>query len=450
MERIGVVGLSWRQGGPEALARFTLPVEGRGERVAALAAEVDAEELVYLATCNRVEVVFVTREGVPVEEYRRRVHAALGAGEEPSAAERAWRAWAGEGAAEHVFLVAAGLDSARLGETEILGQLREALDLAREAGVASWRLPLLVEEALKLGRRARRATGLDEGRSSLAEIGLDAVRARLDGRPGSVAVVGVSPMTERCARSLVAEGSEVLVANRTLARAEELVGELGPRARALSLEELRETPPHLDALVSATGAEGPVLRREELARLHAASRHLRGPLVVDFATDPDADPEACRALGIERLGMVEVLAEAERSREERLRQSGAARELVDEAVAGFGERIARRKADRSIAALRRGYERTAGDQVERLLAKHLADLDPERQDLLRRFAARLAAHFAHVPATGLRELAATHGADLVNEFFARADEALARELDEALDGEGVFGALLEDGEEEVA
>ncbi len=456
MERIGVVGLSWRLGDPEALARFALPAEGRRERLAELAREVDAEELVHLATCNRVEVAFVTREGVPVEEYRRRLHAALGGGGEELPADRAWRAWAGEGAVEHLFLVAAGLDSARLGETEILGQVREALDEARAAGVVAWRLPLLLEEALKVGRRARRATGLDEGRTSLAEIGLDAVRARLggrpaaQGRPGRVAVVGVSPMTERCARALAAEGCGVVVANRTLARAEALAAELGERAVALSLDDLRAAPPALDALVSATGAAGPVLARADLERLVAAAGSVRGPLVVDFATDPDVDPEACGALGLERLGMTEVIAEAERSREERLRQSGAARELVDEAVAGFGERIARRRADRSIAALRASYERTAATQVERLLEKHLADLDDERRELLRRFAGRLAAHFAHVPATGLRELAAAHGAQLVNEFFARADEALARDLDEALADREVFGAPFESDEEEVA
>ena len=417
--------------------------------MAALRDQVDAEELVYLATCNRVEVVFVAREGVPVETYRRRLHAALDAGSDLPA-ERAWRAWAGEGAAEHAFLVAAGLDSARLGETEILGQLREALDTAREAGTVSWRLPLLLEEALKLGRRARSETGLDEGRTSLAEIGLDAVRSRLAGRPGRIAVLGVSPMTERCARELVAEGCEVLVANRTLARAEALAAELGERASALSLEALRGSPPPLDALLSATAAEGPVLGREELSSLLDAAGTALGPLLVDFATDADLDPEACAALGLERVGMAEVLAEAERTREERLLQSGAARELVDEAVAAFGERIARRKADRSIAALRRSYEQTAQTQVERLIRKHLGELDEERQEVLRRFAGRLASHFAHVPATGLRELAATHGAELVNEFFARADQALARSLDEALGDAEVFGALLSDDEEEVA
>ena len=445
MQRIGVVGLNWRQGGPEALARFTLPAEGREARIAELARQVGAEELVYVATCNRVEVAFVTADGVPVAEYRRRLHEALGGpSDDDGAALRELRAWEGEGAAEHVFLVATGLDSARLGETEIVGQVRDALEVARAAGLANWRLGLLFDEALKLAKRARSATGLGEGRTSLAEIGLDAIRARLEGARGRVALIGVSPMTERCARELVGEGFDLVLVNRTRTRADALAAELGPRASATSLDAFRTAPPAVDAVVSATAAPGVLLGRDELARLFDAHGSVRGPLCVDFATDPDIDPEAAGGLGLERIGMDAMIATAEDNRQERLRESGAARELVDSALERFAERIAQRTADQSIAALRASYEATAHTQVEKLLSKHFPQLDDPRAELLRRFAERLAKHFAHVPATGLRELAAAHGPELVNEFFAHADAALARELDAALSDESLFARFGEE------
>ena len=139
-----------------------------------------------------------------------------------------------------------------------------------------------------------------------------------------------------------------------------------------------------------------------------------------------------------------MIATAEGNRQERLRESGAARELVDRALERFGERIAKRTADQSIAALRASYETTARTQVEKLLGKHFPGLDDDRAELLRRFAERLAKHFAHVPATGLRELASAHGPGLVNEFFTHADAALARELEAALGDEHLFARFGEE------
>ncbi|MFT7486246.1 MAG: glutamyl-tRNA reductase, partial [Candidatus Paceibacteria bacterium] len=74
MERIGIVGLSWRRGGPELLARYTLTREGREQEVARLAQHIGADELVYLATCNRIEITFALGEGKSVSEVRERVH----------------------------------------------------------------------------------------------------------------------------------------------------------------------------------------------------------------------------------------------------------------------------------------------------------------------------------------------------------------------------------------
>jgi len=445
MERIGVVGLSWRQGGPRALARFTVPVEEREDRLPELARAIGAEELVYLATCNRVEVAFVTSPGTAVSEYRRRVFRSLrGREPEPGEAEQALRAWAGEGAAEHLFLVATGLDSARIGETEISGQVRDALSLARRLSLANGRLSLLFEEALKLARRTGSRTALSRGRTSLAELALDRARARLVAAPGVVAMIGVSPMTERCAKELAAEGAELLVVNRSAEPAARLAASLNDRARPLELDEFRADPPPITALISATGAPGVLFGEPELRRLVDAAPQNRPPLVLDLAVPPDVDPEAARALGIARVGMEEIIAAAERNREARVREMGEARELVDEALDQLQRRLGAKTVDRAIAALQRRYEATALDQTERLLRSRFGDLDEERRDLLRRFSTRLAHHFAHLPSTGLRETALAFGSDAVKRFFAHGDRSLARELDSLLEGDGVFSALEND------
>src|SRR5690348_347778 len=104
MHRIGLVGVSWKHVPPERQASLAIPPEQRAERLPALARAIGASELVYLATCNRVEVCFASDGSTPLAEYRLRLYRELfGSAPEPGTAERALRAWAGEGAAEHVF-----------------------------------------------------------------------------------------------------------------------------------------------------------------------------------------------------------------------------------------------------------------------------------------------------------------------------------------------------------
>jgi len=449
MDRIGVVGLDWRRGGPSALARFSLPAAERPQRIADLARAAGARELVYIATCNRVEIAFVTEAGAEVAQYRRRFFAEL-AGREPEAgeAERVLRAWAGEGAAEHLFLVAAGLDSARIGETEITGQVREAAELSRRLGLLGKRLGPLFVEAIKLARRARERTKLGQGRTSLAEIALDHVRGRLGRAAGPVALLGVSAMTRRCGVSLAEEGTPLLVVNRSLEPARALCGELGGDSSAVALEEFRLSPPPLAALVSATGAPGTILGREELARIAGACGCEPLPLLVDLALPPDVDRAAARGLGFPRVGMEEILATAEESRGHRVLEVREARVLIDEALERIDRLMGQRSVDGAISALREQFQTTAHTQVEHLLRREFGELDPRRRDLLRRFASRLAAHFAHLPSTGLRELALAHGPEAIRPFFARAEGDLAQELDAVREAGDLFGSIADTSGEE--
>ncbi len=444
MERIGVVGLNWRSGGPERIARFTIPHEERAERLPRLAEALGARELVYLATCNRVEVAFVCDQPHPAQHSRKLVFRELtGHDPDPGEAEQVLRAWEGEGAVEHLFLVATGLDSAKLGETVVTGQVRDALALGQQQGLVGPRLELLFREALKLAKETRQRTGLGEGRTSLAEIALDFVRERLAQGPGPVALLGVSPMTERCGISLAAEGAQLFIVNRTHARAVELCARLGPSARPLELDRFLRAPESLAALISATGSPDAVLAERELLALSDRNAE-RLPLLVDLAVPPDVDPVAAASLGFERVGMEEILAAAEHTRAERVLEAGEARALVDEAVVSFSQRLAERAVEQAVRSLHESYRQTAMNQVERLLRAKLTSLEESEQELLRRFVTRLAAHFAHLPSSGLRELARDHGVDAVQRFFARADAELRHELEQELESGAAFSALGEE------
>src|SRR5215468_2690657 len=127
MDQIGVVGLSYRHASADDIAGFTLPKDEIAARLAALRDSIGTAEVVYLATCNRVEVVFAVPEGDDARDLRAEVFQAItGRAPRPNEARSTLRAWTGEAAVEHLFLIACGLDSALAGERDIVTQLRGA------------------------------------------------------------------------------------------------------------------------------------------------------------------------------------------------------------------------------------------------------------------------------------------------------------------------------------
>ncbi len=442
MHRIGVVGVSWRQGPPDALAAFTIPREERAERLPQLASTVGVNELVYLATCNRVEVAFATDASIPITVVRRRVFAAL-AGREPRAgeAEHTLRVWQGEGAAEHLFLVAAGLDSAQVGEAEVAGQVRQAVEQSRTLGLLSRRLERVFGAALKVARRVRPVTAARTGRVSLADIALRHVFERLARTPGRVALVGVSPMTERCAHALTAHGVGVVIVNRTVERAEALAASCG--GESMSLDAFRSQPPGIEALIVSTGSREPVLVRGELERVAARSPSGDSPLVIDLALPPNVTPEDAAAADVPRLGMHDITEEAALDRERLLLEVADARAIVDAALTDLRRQAAERLVGPLIAQLRLRYRHTALEGIERLFDRELVGLGESEREAIRRWAETLARRFAHVPSVGLRDLAFQVGPTAVEAFFASAEPELALDLRTAADRSdaGLFGGL---------
>ena len=432
MHRIGVVGISWRHRRADVLGAFTIPREEREERVPKLAATTGVRELVYLATCNRVEVAFAIDGATPIAACRRQLFAAL-AGREPQSgeAEHTLRVWQGEGAAEHLFLMTAGLDSARVGESEISGQVREAVDQSRALGLLGPRLEKVFAEAMKVAKHVRPVTEGRIGKVSLAEIALRHVIERIERTPGRVALVGVSPMTEQCARALAARGVSVIVINRTLERAQALAADVGGESR--SLDAFRAAPDGVEAVVVATGAREPVLSRADLERMAARAPSGESPLVVDLGVPANVAPEDAAAADVPRVGMDDISEEAAADRGRILMEFAEARAIVDEALTDLRRHAAERLIGPMIAQMRLRYRQTALEGVERLFERDLVGLGETERETIRRWAETLARRFAHVPSVGLRDLVFQAGPSAVEAFFENSEPELARELHEAVE-----------------
>jgi glutamyl-tRNA reductase len=422
------------------VSKLTIPRELRVEQLPRLREKAGVHELVYLATCGRVEIAFATDGNISFDVCRRHIFEAL-TGSEPrhGEAEHTLRGWHGEGAAEHLFLVASGLDSARVGENEIAVQVRDALADARSAGTIGPRLERVFTEALRIAKRVRLMTEGKIGSVSLADIAERHVADRISRTGGTVALIGVSPMTEQCGRLLAAKDVPLLIVNRTLSHAEEFARAVNGEARAL--DAFKAAPDAVEAVILATGANEPVLGRAELERLAARTPSGEPPLIIDLGVPPNVAPEVADVVDVQRIGMERISEEAAEDRDRLLVDFVDARAAVDEAIVEFRKQTAERLVGPIIAQLRLNYRRTALDGVNRLLAGKLSGLGEAEREVVLRWAETLANRLAHVPAVGLRDLAFAVGPTAVEAFFESSDPALRESIVAA--GERAGSEVLE-------
>ncbi len=247
------------------------------------------EEAVILSTCNRVEIYAATsaEPRAALTELRRfllthhNYTAPLGnelyeLGEPHSV--------------EHLFKVAAGLDSMVLGETEILGQLKQAYDRALKHQHTGRRLNKAFQSAFNVAKKIRTETNIQRGSVSVASVAVELAEKIFDTLVGRIVmVIGAGDTSEKTARALLSRGAHsVIVSNRSHDRAVALAAELG--GRAVHFDDWHTEFAQIDIIISSTSAPHYVLTRQQLAPLHSL-RHARPLLLIDIAVPRDIEPE---------------------------------------------------------------------------------------------------------------------------------------------------------------
>jgi glutamyl-tRNA reductase len=418
MHQIGVVGLSYRHAGIDEVARLSIPKAELAARLRALREALGVAELLYLGTCNRVELLFATHDGEPAGDLREPALEQLSGGRSrPGQAARMLRAWAGESALEHVLLLACGLDSAQAGEREIALQLRASWEAARAADTSGPMLDRLMGEALAMANRVRRLQTATQA-PSLADLAAARVLQHLTGRIDTVALVGVSPMTRRCGLALHRAGVPLLIVNRSLAPAAEFAASVS--GQAVLLEQFRAQPQAVAALVLAAGGGELVLDGRALQLLAAAHSMAGNTLAIDFGVPPNVDPDDALGAGIVRVGMSELVQEVQEGRETELLRLAPVRAAIDERLAALREEMATRAIGPKLAELRDAFERIAADELERALTAELRGLTDAQRNAIGHLTSRLARRLAHLPIAGMRAAAAHAGPEAIEAFFDEA------------------------------
>lgn len=400
------------------LERTTVAADEVGKVLDELLGCAGVSEAVLVCTCNRVEVYAV------VEAF----HGGLAdvvqvlarhSGVEAAALYEHLYVHYASAAAEHLFKVAAGLDSMVVGESQILGQVRSAYNAAREAGTVGRTLHELIQQALRVGKRVQAETGLDKvGRSVVSEALADAATA-LDGLAGRRAlVVGAGSMGALSAAALRRAGVEsVIIANRTQANGDRLAESLrehGVPAGAVGLTELAGQIADADLVVSCTGSVGVVIDTAQVL-----ARPAERPLVVcDLGLPRDVAPAVAAVSGVtvvdletlqRRLGNAPTGMDTVR-----------AGEIVADELRGYLATQRSAEVTPTVTALRRRAAEVVEAEMMRLDSR-LPALDAGVREELAKTVRRVVDKLLHTPTVRVKELASGPAgagyADALRELF---------------------------------
>ncbi|MFV9634622.1 glutamyl-tRNA reductase [Mycobacterium neumannii] len=369
-------------------------------------------EAMVLSTCNRVEIYAVVdafHGGLSVIGQVLSEHSGMSLND---LTKYAYVRYA-EAAVEHLFAVASGLDSAVVGEQQVLGQVRRAYAAAEANHTVGRTLHELSQRALAVGKRVHTETGIDAAGASVVSVALCTAESKLGSLAGRTAVViGAGSMGSLAAKHLTRAGVErIHVVNRSQPRAKRLaanIRELGVDAHAFPFDHLPPLLTDADVVVCCTGAVRPVV---SLADVHRGLAHGQEPkqlVICDLGMPRDVDPAVAGLPGVHVVDMERI--QREPAARAAASDAEAARAIVAAEVANYlaGQRMA--EVTPTVTALRQ----RAADVVEAELLRldhRLPGLDAVHRDEVARTVRRVVDKLLHAPTVRVKQLASAPGGD---------------------------------------
>jgi len=406
-----VVGVSHNSAPVQLLEQLAIDRDGLHKLVEDVAHTEHVTEATVIATCNRLEVysevdrfhgsveqlsrLLVERAGVRVEDVLPHLYVHYD-----------------DGAVSHLFKVAAGLDSMAVGEGQILGQARAALQLGQELGTVGPALNTLFQQALRVGKRSHAETGIDKAAPSLVTAALDRARATVGEVSGlRVVVIGAGAMAGLAAATVSRlDAGEIVIVNRTPERGQRLAVEYGGRYAPIS--DLAVEVAQADVVLACAGARNVLVTPEMVGAGRAVTDATRDEpsrrvALIDLALPHDIDP-ACA--GVPGATLIDLATLAEELQSSAAGQEVAAvRAIVSQEVTAF--LAARRQAQvtPTVVALRTMATNVVEAEMARLDGR-LPELDQDTRDEVLRAVRRVADKLLHEPTVRVKELANETGA----------------------------------------
>jgi glutamyl-tRNA reductase len=406
---IVVVGLSHRTAPIAVREKLVLEAAGLPDFLRALVQRPEVGEALLVSTCNRVELVAAGREGFD-SDLTRVANACVEAlaAHSPGIAPHLY-AHVGGAAVRHLFRVAASLDSMVLGEPQILGQVKEAYEIARKAGTVGSVLHRTLPRAIRAAKRVRTDTAIGSGQVSVPSVAVDLAREIFGDLTGHAALlVGSGEMAEAVARLLKVGGASIVVVGRTLSRAEELANSVGGSARPWTA--LQQSLVEADVVVTSTSAPHFVVDYEMVSAVRRARRG-KNQFFIDLAVPRDVEPRI-ESLDGEFLYNIDDLSKVvSDTLSTRTREAASAEAIIGREAEGYDRWADAEQATPTIVQLRTRLSAALEEEVSRSLRGRLKHLPENDRAALSKMIESAVNRLLHQPTIRLRQAALERGSD---------------------------------------
>ena len=408
-----VVGMSHQSAPVALLEKLSMDETVQNDTCRAMVSAGSLTEAMIISTCNRLEVYTVTSSfHTGVQDVVRNLAEVSGVEEEKLRSYLYVRY--ADAAAEHLMMVASGLDSMVVGEQQIIGQVRTAYQFASEQGTVGPHIHALAQSALRTGKRVHSETEIDEAGSSMVSFAFDQALSRMgreDLAGKRVLILGAGAMASLAATHAGRLGAQLIIANRTIARAERVAQhahEAGVYADVIDFSERAQALRDVDVAISATGAQGFTITAADVERYHVADREL---MLVDLSLPRDIDDAVAEAEGVDLVN-IERLNNSLQAADTDLAAGSSphaqARRIVSEELEAYASEQRVRDVVPAVSALRKQAANLVQCEVARMEQKH-PELDERQMGDINRALKRVADKLLHEPTVRAKQLAANSG-----------------------------------------
>jgi len=360
-------------------------------------------EAVVLSTCNRVEVYTASEDAVLAPSHEEMVHFLAEFHQiNPEKILGELFQQSGEDAVRHLFYVSASLDSMVVGESQILGQVKQAYEEATRLGSTGPLTHGVFQAALKAARRVATDTSIHQRRTSVPAVAVSDFATQIFERfdDKNILLIGAGEMAEETLEYLRAEGAhDVTIVNRNQERSVELAAKW--KCRPDRWERLNALLIEADLIVSTTASGQPIVTREDFAKSES-KRYQRPLAILDLAVPCDFDPEIGKCLGVYLYNIDDLQIVCHRNRQARQAEWPAAERIIEEETRRFMIDLHHRATAPTIRQLRESCEVLKGEELQRLFNKIPASSASTREEITQAFD-RFINKLLHPPLDSLRK-----------------------------------------------
>ncbi len=375
------------------------------DRLNQLKSSLELDELMYLSTCNRVELVFVTKKHIDklfLADFFKSFNSKWDHAQINKAVDLA-ELFHGEKAAEHMFRVASSLDSLVIGEREIITQVRKAYDLCNEYNLTGDVIRLLTQRTIQVAKKIYTESDISKNPVSVVSLAYHQLIDKNIKKDSNFLIVGAGKTISTMLKFLSKHGySNFTLYNRTKSNGEDLVNKIKIDSEVRDLATLEEHELKFDVIITCTGSSNYIFTKKLYSKI--LKEDLSKKLVIDLALPSDFDPEIIEKHNLDVIAIKNLKKVAKENLVKRSKEVNKCQLILNEKLEEFKEVYKERKLERAMSSVPNTMKNITSLAYSEVFAKELESLDQESREVLDKFVQYLEKKYISVPMKMAKEI----------------------------------------------